>query len=110
VPNCDAKGKLFVESSHIKPDNLPENGTPHRSHILNGICLCRHCHIAFDKGYFSLTDNHRVITSPKFNDIADQHLKTVIISSNNEIIKNRLDRRMPLIEFVQYHRHNIFKN
>ncbi len=110
VPNCDAKGKLFVESSHIKPDNLPENGTPHRSHILNGICLCRHCHIAFDKGYFSLTDNHRVITSPKFNDIADQHLKTVIISSNNDIIKNRLDRRMPLIEFVQYHRHNIFKN
>jgi predicted restriction endonuclease len=110
VPNCDAEGKLFVESSHIKPDNLPENGTPHRSHILNGICLCRHCHIAFDKGYFSLTDNHKVVTSPKFNEIADQHLKTVIISSNNEIIKNRLDRRMPLIEFVQYHRHNIFKN
>ncbi|MBU0558097.1 MAG: HNH endonuclease [Bacteroidetes bacterium] len=110
VPNCDTDGKLFVESSHIKPDNLTEEGTPHRSHILNGICLCRHCHIAFDKGYFSLTDDHRVVTSPKFNEIVDQHLKTSIISSTNIVIKNRLDGRMPLIEFFQYHRNNIFKN
>lgn len=110
VPNCDTDGKLFVEASHIKPDNLPEQGTPHRTHILNGICLCRHCHIAFDKGYFSMTDERRIIASPKFSDIVDQHLKTVILSSANLIIRPRVDGRMPLTEFIQYHRQNIFKN
>jgi predicted restriction endonuclease len=98
VPNCDAEGKLFVESSHIKPDNLAEEGTPHRSHILNGICFCRHCHITFDKGYFTLSDDYRIVTSPKFNEIVDQHLKNVIVLSTNNIIKNRVDGRMPLVE------------
>ena len=110
VPNCDVTGQIFVEAAHIKPDNVPDEGTPHRAHTLNGLCLCRHCHIAFDKGYFSLTDNHRIITSTKFSDIADQNLKTVILSSANNIIKNRVDNRLPLPEFIQYHRANKFKN
>lgn len=110
IPNCDVTGQIFVEAAHIKPDNVAEEGTPHRAHILNGLCLCRHCHIAFDKGYFSLTDNHRIITSTKFSDIEDQNLKTVILSSANSTIKNRVDNRLPLPEFIQYHRANKFKD
>lgn len=109
VPNCDVNGQIFLESAHIKPDNIPENGTPHRAHILNGLCLCRHCHIAFDRGYFSLTDNHRIITSNQFSDIADQNLKNVILSSRDIQIKNRVDGRLPLVEFIQYHRTIKFK-
>lgn len=109
VPNCDVNGQIFLESAHIKPDNVAEDGTPHRAHILNGICLCRHCHIAFDKGYFSLTDDHRIITSTRFSDIADQNLKTVILSSVDAQIKNRVDGRFPLVEFIQYHRTVKFK-
>jgi hypothetical protein len=104
VPKCDVQGQMFIESAHIKPDNVNEDNIPHRAHILNGLCLCRHCHIAFDKGYFSLTDNHRIITSSKFSEIADQNLKTVILSSCDMPIKERIDGRLPLIEFVQYHR------
>jgi predicted restriction endonuclease len=110
VPNCDVKGQIFVEAAHIKPDNVPVESTPHRTHILNGLCLCKHCHIAFDRGYFSLTDDHRIITSSKFNEIADQNLKTVILSSSDNIIKSRVDNRLPLVEFIQYHRSNKFKN
>lgn len=110
VPNCDVTGHIFVEGAHIKPDNIANEGTPHRTHILNGLCLCRHCHIAFDKGYFSLTDNHKIITSSKFADIADQNLKTVILSSNDLQIKERIDNRFPLVEFIQYHRTYKFKN
>ena len=91
IPNCDVTGQIFVEAAHIKPDNVAEEGTPHRAHILNGLC-----HIAFDKGYFSLTDNHRIITSTKFSDIADQNLKTIILSSNDIQIKNRVNDRLPL--------------
>ncbi len=110
VPNCDVTGQIFVEAAHIKPDNVADEGTPHRAHILNGLCLCRHCHIAFDKGYFSLTDSHRIITSTKFSDIVDQNLKTVILSSNDIQIKSRVDGRLPLVEFIQYHRTVKFKN
>lgn len=104
MPNCDVTGQMFLESAHIKPDNVDEDRTPHRAHILNGLCLCRHCHIAFDRGYFSLTDNHRIITSTRFSEIVDQNLKTVILSSNDLQIKNRVDNRLPLVEFIQYHR------
>lgn len=110
VPNCDVTGQMFLESAHIKPDNVAEDATPHRAHILNGLCLCRHCHIAFDKGFFSLSDNHRIITSTQFADIVDQNLKTVILSSKNIQIKNRVDGRLPLVEFIQYHRTVKFKN
>lgn len=110
VPNCDVTGQIFVEAAHIKPDNVVDDGTSHRAHILNGLCLCRHCHIAFDKGYFSLSDDYKIITSTMFNDIANQNLKTVILSSANNIIKNRVDNRFPLVEFIQYHRANKFKN
>jgi len=110
VPKCDVTGNIFVEAAHIKPDSVDVEGTPHRAHILNGLCLCRHCHIAFDKGYFSLTDNHRVIISTRFSDIPDQNLKSVINSSANIAIKNRIDNRLPLPEFIQYHRANKFKS
>lgn len=110
VPNCDVTGQIFVEAAHIKPDNVPDDRTPHRAHILNGLCLCRHCHIAFDKGYFSLTDNHRIITSTNFSDIADQNLKKVILSSASTQIKSRIDGRLPLVEFIQYHRSVKFKS
>ena len=109
VPNCDVIGQIFVEAAHIKPDNAPDSSIPHRTHILNGLCLCRHCHIAFDKGYFSLTDTHKIITSTIFNDIPNQNLKTAIISSATIQIKNRIDNRLPLVEFIQYHRSNRFK-
>lgn len=110
VPNCDVNGQMFLESAHIKPDNVAEDGTPHRAHILNGLCLCRHCHIAFDKGYFSLTDDYRIVTSSMFENIPNQNLKTAIVSSNNNTIKNRIDNRLPLVEFIQYHRSVKFKS
>ena len=109
IPNCDVTGLIFVEAAHIKPDNAPESSVPHRAHILNGLCLCKNCHIAFDKGYFSLTDDHRIITSSRFDYIPNQNLKTVILSSANIRIKNRTDNRFPLAEFIQYHRTNYFK-
>lgn len=110
VPRCDVQGQIFVESAHIKPHKAVNEGTPHRAHILNGLCLCRHCHIAFDKGYFTLTDDSRILASRKFDEIADQTIKTAILSSSNIAIKNRIDNRLPLVEFIQYHRTHKFKS
>jgi len=109
VPICDVTGFIFVDAAHIKPDKAPENDVPHRAHILNGLCLCKNCHITFDKGYFSLTDDSRIITLSELNKIPEQHLKTVILSSTNTKLKNRTDNRWPLVDFVRYHRTNYFK-
>ncbi len=111
VPKCDVEGKIFIEAAHIKPDKIKEGEIPHRAHILNGLCLCRHCHVAFDKGYFSLTNNHKIIVAEEFKqNVVLQHLKKVILASENRTIKNRKDNRLPLIPFVEYHRHHKFKH
>lgn len=110
VPNCDVVGNDFIVAAHIKPDAVAEENTPHRTHILNGLCLCNHCHIAFDKGFISLDDGYNLLVSNAFSTkIQEQHLKTVILSSQNQPIKKRIDNRNPVLEFVQYHRNNIFR-
>ncbi len=110
VPKCDVDGKIFVEAAHIKPDRLDEDEIPHRAHLLNGLCLCRHCHKAFDKGFFTLTDDSDILISPKIDLISDQYLKKVIVTSNSDKIKSRDDNKFPLAEFIQYHREFRFRN
>ncbi|GAJ23201.1 unnamed protein product, partial [marine sediment metagenome] len=31
VPNCDVRGQMFVEASHIKPDSASAGNIPHRA-------------------------------------------------------------------------------
>ncbi len=109
VSNCDVEGQFFVDAAHIKPDSVPEEGIPHRTHILNGLCLCKHCHVAFDKGFFTLSDDYQIIVSREFEKIPSQNLKRVILSSQGMFIKPRNDGRLPLLDFIQYHRSHKFK-
>jgi putative restriction endonuclease len=110
TPKCDVVGSIFVEAAHIKPDNVSDEDIPHRSHLLNGLCLCKHCHSAFDHGFFTLSDDFRIIISSRFETIRNQNIKTVIMSSKDFQIKDRIDRRYPLVEFIQYHRIKKFIN
>ncbi len=109
VPQCDVEGALFVQGCHIKPDNLNEDGTPHRAHILNGVCMCYLCHKLFDSGYFTLDNNGKVIVSCEINELPDQRATKIIKESENKTIKSSDDGRLPLEEFIDYHRNNIFK-
>lgn len=109
IPNCDVSSESFVVAAHIKPDAVEDEEIPHRTHILNGLCMCYHCHIAFDKGFISIEDDYKLIISDKFNRIPDQHFKRMILSSKNINIKERIDGRKPIIDFVRYHRTKIFK-
>lgn len=109
IPQCDVQGALFVQGCHIKPDNLDEDDIPHRSHILNGLCMCYLCHKLFDSGYFTIDSNGKIIVSSKISELPDQRAIKVIKDSNNKLIKRSNDGRLPLEEFVEYHRNNIFK-
>ncbi len=108
MPDCDAEGQFLVEAAHIKPDNAQDGQVPHRTHILNGLCLCRNCHLLFDRGYFSIADDTKVITSSILSNIKEQHLKKVIVNSANNELKLRIDNRKPLSEFLAYHREVVF--
>jgi len=109
VPKCDVEGSIFIEAAHIKPDRVKEGVIPHRAHV--GLCLCRHCHVAFDNGYFTLSDDHKILVSEDFRqDIVKQHIKKTLLASENRKIKNRKYRRFPLVPFIEYHRNHKFKH
>jgi predicted restriction endonuclease len=108
VPQCDVNGGLFMQGAHIKPDSLPDGDPPHRANVLNGLCLCRNCHAAFDSGLFSLTDDSKFTVSDKIYNLPDQRIRDILIASDGQKIKERTDHRQPLPDFNQYHRANIF--
>ncbi|HEY9299197.1 MAG TPA: HNH endonuclease, partial [Phormidium sp.] len=48
----------IVDGAHIEPFAISFN-----NEITNGISLCKNHHWAFDKGWFSLTDNYKIIVT-----------------------------------------------
>jgi len=108
VPLCDIDTPDFTIAAHIKKYALEENSTGHRANPYNGLCLCPLCHLLFDKGYFTLSDDLKIIISPKLSTITSSRLKDVITNSNNQQIKQPR-KFLPKKEFIEYHRNNVFK-
>lgn len=109
VPECDVNTSEFTTASHIKGYSSPETGTGHRANPRNGLCLCPLCHQLFDKGYFTLTEDHKIEISPRLNDIESTRIKDVLVESNGKQINPKPpDGLLPDIEFINYHRQHKF--
>ena len=88
---------MNLEAAHIKPKShgglfLPNNGIP----------LCRDFHWAFDKGFFTLDDDLKVVVHPK---IKSKYLnyfngKRIRVPSNQFFV--------PDLNNVRYHRENVY--
>ena len=52
------KTGFYAEGAHIKPVGKPHNGDDRSSNLL---CLCPNHHVMFDKGMFSITDQHDLV-------------------------------------------------
>jgi len=110
IPECDSEGDFLVESSHIKPYSLQDDETlPHRANPSNGLCFCPNCHKLFDKGYFSFTDDLRVIVSPQISKLKTQTALTVITKSKDKGIDPSPKKYFPEKEFLRFHRENVFR-
>jgi hypothetical protein len=110
VPECDSEGGFLVESSHIKPYRLQDDkNLPHRANPSNGLCFCPNCHKLFDKGYFSFTDDLKILVSSKVNDLKTQHSLNVILKSIDEKIDPMPNKYLPEKEFLKYHRDKILR-
>lgn len=88
---------MNLEAAHIKPKSHGGLFLPN-----NGIAMSRDIHWAFDKGFFSLSNDYNIIVHPKttseyLHSFAGKQIK---LPSNNFFV--------PEIANIQYHRENVY--
>lgn len=86
-----------LEAAHIKPKSHKGSFRPN-----NGIAMSRDMHWAFDKGFFSLTDEYKIQVHPE---TTSEYLWTF----NDKQIKLPVDDFFkPDLENIRYHRENVY--
>jgi hypothetical protein len=99
-----------VEAAHIVP-----HGLQGKDDIWNGVALCRLHHWAFDVGWFSLSNNYRVLISSRFKHIPDNFGKIgnfdffrQSLDTNKAMILPKNDSLRPHINALTWHREHVF--
>ena len=89
---------LNLEAAHIKPQ-------AHNGKFLpcNGIAMCRDLHFAFDKGFFTIDDDYKVVVSDKLqgNWFYEEY-------NGTEIYVPEVEFYRPEKRFLHYHQDHIF--
>lgn len=65
-----ALGGTLVEAAHIMPF-----AEFHNDHPRNGLALCKNHHCGFDAGWFTATDDYRLIASPYLRQEGQEYLR-----------------------------------
>jgi putative restriction endonuclease len=93
----------LVDGAHIIPFSCSFD-----SRIDNGISLCKNHHWAFDRGWFSIDDNYRILVardladeSPHTRAIQDFHQEQIVLPSN--------ERYFPRLTSLKWHRDYKFR-
>jgi hypothetical protein len=99
-----------VEAAHIVPHSL--NG---KDDIWNGVTLCRLHHWAFDVGWFSFSNDYRIIISSQIKNIPDDFgliggfdLFRNSLKSDKIILLPESNIFNPHKDAIEWHRKNIF--
>jgi len=110
MPECDINGKELVSAAHIKKYSLPEGEIGHRANPQNGLCLCPICHALFDKGYFTLTHDLKIEVSPTISNLKSNIVNNIVQNSDGKVIDPLPSvKHRPSIDFIFYHRKQVFK-
>lgn len=88
---------MNLESAHIIPHSHNGLFLPN-----NGIAMSRDMHWAFDKGFFTISNNYRIIVHP---DVASGFLGNF---NNKKIFVPASDFFKPALQNLSYHQKNIF--
>ena len=92
----------IIDGAHIKPfsefrDDLFDNG----------LALCKNHHWAFDRGWFSITDDYRIlIPHDRFHEEAPIDTRTMRDFHGEKILLPSQETYYPRISSLQWHRHN----
>ncbi len=94
----------IVDGAHIEPFNISFN-----NEITNGISLCKNHHWAFDKGWFSINDDYKIIVAKDLQE-ESPNAKRKMQDFNGEIIllpdatKYAPDQYYPSHKSLKWHR------
>ena len=91
------QGFTNLEAAHIKPRSHGGLYLPN-----NGLALCRDLHWAFDKGFFTLTEDLRIQVHPQ---IDSAYLRAF---DNQRIRVPANDFFVPAVENIRYHRESVY--
>lgn len=94
---------ICLEAAHIR---WKQYGGP--CSINNGLCLCSLHHRAFDIGALSIDDDYKIILSSAINggELVD---KLFYRFDGIQILKPRCKESSPAIEYVKWHRKEVFR-
>lgn len=91
------QGFSNLEAAHIKPKSHGGLYLPN-----NGLALCRDLHWAFDKGFFTLTDDYKIKVHPQ---IESDYLRAF---DNQRIRIPANSFFIPDVENIRYHRESVY--
>ncbi|MEH2192596.1 MAG: HNH endonuclease [Nostoc sp.] len=93
----------IVDGAHIKPFSQFYD-----SKINNGIALCKNHHWAFDRGWFAVDEQYKIIVSNDLEE-ASPHAKPMKDFHGETILLPNTEQHFPELEALQWHRQNIFQ-
>lgn len=94
----------IVDGAHIKPFSQFYD-----SRIHNGIALCKNHHWAFDRGWFTVDEQYKIIVSNDLEE-ASPHAKPMKYFHGETILLPNTEQHFPELEALQWHRQNIFQS
>ncbi|WP_448571557.1 HNH endonuclease [Trichothermofontia sp.] len=91
----------IVDGSHIKPFSQFRD-----DRFINGIALCKNHHWAFDRGWFGISDDYRIIIPrDRFSEEAPVASKSMHDFADELIHLPSRSEYYPSLESLQWHRH-----
>jgi len=92
----------IVDGAHIKPFSQFRD-----DRFDNGLSLCKNHHWAFDRGWFTVDDDYRIVVS---NDLREKspHAQTMRDFHGQNIGLPAQQSYLPRIEALRWHRENVF--
>ena len=96
-------GESASEAAHIIPFRVSQNDDTR-----NGVSLCKLHHWAFDRGLFSLSENHRVVVSGLMSEDRPTEWKLTELEDTRIQLPDRVQFR-PAQEAMAWHRDNVLR-
>lgn len=95
----------LLTACHIKPWNVD---VKNRMNPQNGLCMNILYHSAFDQGFFTITEDYKILVSSEIHIKGDPLMGKLFLEYDNKDIFIP-QKFMPDKEFLKYHNHTVFR-
>ncbi len=98
----DSLGRSVVDGAHIMPFSKF-----HDDRISNGLSLCKNHHWAFDRGWFSIDEDYKILVSKNLREEAPNANPTSMFHRQQLLLPTQ-ELYVPRPESLRWHRENVF--